>query len=151
MYVENSSTIRQERRPSFRKFRHRVQFQVNDYVIFQLGRNNNICNNTCLLCSCIFDNLQIYNGSETLDENKIAVLCGNLTDNLPVIKSNSNSMVLKFHADDSRHSAGFSLKVNLNETLLILETRRNRYHPSKILNIPGTIREEYQRGLRGQY
>lgn len=113
--------------------------------------NNKFAKTLALFCSCIFDNLQIYNGSEALDENKIAVLCGNLTENLPVIKSNSNSMVLKFHTDDSRHSVGFSIKVNFTSLSSFSLHLKNRYYPKKILNIPGTIREKHQRGLRWQY
>ena len=59
----------------------------------------------------MYDNVEIYDGGSIQDENRLAMLCGNLTHHLPVFKSRNNSMVLHFHADDSRHYDGFTAKV----------------------------------------
>ncbi|XP_033347146.1 cubilin [Bombus vosnesenskii] len=61
--------------------------------------------------SCLYDVVTIYEGLEENDQNRLAKLCGDLSEHLPVIKSNSSSMRVLFHADYSRHYSGFTAKV----------------------------------------
>ncbi|XP_039305004.1 cubilin isoform X2 [Solenopsis invicta] len=61
--------------------------------------------------NCYFDYVAIYEGDSIDDEKRSALVCGNLTDNLPTFKSESNSMVIVFNADNSRNFEGFSAKV----------------------------------------
>ncbi|EFN66210.1 Cubilin [Camponotus floridanus] len=61
--------------------------------------------------SCYFDNVAIYEGALVKSDKRIALVCGNLTEHLPIFKSESNSMVVNFNADSSRHFAGFTAKV----------------------------------------
>lgn len=63
------------------------------------------------LCSCYFDNIAVYEGEFVKQDKRIALVCGNLTDNLPTIKSESNSMVVNFNSDSSRNFEGFTAKV----------------------------------------
>ncbi|XP_050461753.1 cubilin-like [Cataglyphis hispanica] len=61
--------------------------------------------------SCYYDNVAIYEGALVKSDKRIALICGNLTEHLPTFKSESNSMVVNFNADSTRHFAGFSAKV----------------------------------------
>ncbi|EFN89302.1 Cubilin, partial [Harpegnathos saltator] len=60
---------------------------------------------------CYFDNVAIYEGDLVEKDRRIALICGNLTENLPTFKSEFNSMVVNFNADSSRHFEGFTAKV----------------------------------------
>jgi len=62
-------------------------------------------------CSCYFDNVAVFEGDFVNPDKRIALVCGNLTGNLPTFKSESNSMVVNFNADSSRHFEGFTAKV----------------------------------------
>ncbi|XP_029168402.1 cubilin-like [Nylanderia fulva] len=61
--------------------------------------------------SCYFDNVAVYEGALIKADKRLALVCGNLTEHLPTFKSESNSMVVNFNADSSRHFAGFTAKV----------------------------------------
>ncbi|XP_078037937.1 cubilin [Augochlora pura] len=61
--------------------------------------------------SCFYDNLDIYDGTVEDEEKKLARLCGNLTDNLPIIGAANNTMYLRFHADSNREYEGFMAEV----------------------------------------
>lgn len=61
---------------------------------------------------CMYDNIQVYDSATADSEKRLAMLCGNLTQHLPVLRSASNSMLVEFHADESRHYKGFSAKVH---------------------------------------
>lgn len=63
------------------------------------------------ICSCYFDNVAVYEGDFVNPYKRTALVCGNLTGNLPTFKSESNSMVVNFNADSSRHFGGFTAKV----------------------------------------
>ncbi|XP_014475365.1 PREDICTED: cubilin [Dinoponera quadriceps] len=60
---------------------------------------------------CYFDNVAVYEGDLVKKNKRIALICGNLTANLPTFKSQSNFMVINFNADSSRHFEGFTAKV----------------------------------------
>ena len=62
----------------------------------------------------MFDSVKIYEGLDTVETNRLAVLCGNLTEHLPIFKSNSSSMLVTFVTDDNRHYPGFSANVNVH-------------------------------------
>ncbi|XP_076628821.1 cubilin [Colletes latitarsis] len=64
-----------------------------------------------LVHSCVFDNVEIYDGEEINEDKRLGKLCGNLTENLPVFKSTNNTMVVQFYADRSRHYGGFTAEV----------------------------------------
>lgn len=64
-----------------------------------------------IFCSCYYDNVAVYEGALVKSDKRIALICGNLTEHLPTFKSESNSMVVNFNADSSRHFAGFTAKV----------------------------------------
>ncbi|XP_012062648.1 PREDICTED: cubilin [Atta cephalotes] len=61
--------------------------------------------------NCYFDNVAVYEGDFINPNKRTALVCGNLTGNLPTFKSESNSMVVNFNADSSRHFEGFTAKV----------------------------------------
>ncbi|XP_071569184.1 cubilin isoform X2 [Temnothorax nylanderi] len=61
--------------------------------------------------NCYFDNVAVYEGEFVQEDKRHALFCGNLTGNLPTFKSESNSMVVNFNADSSRHYEGFTAKV----------------------------------------
>ncbi|RLU24405.1 hypothetical protein DMN91_002494 [Ooceraea biroi] len=61
--------------------------------------------------SCYFDNVAVYEGDFVNPDKRLGLVCGNLTRNLPLFKSDSNSMVVNFNADSSRHFEGFTAKV----------------------------------------
>ncbi|KAK5640278.1 hypothetical protein RI129_011089 [Pyrocoelia pectoralis] len=63
---------------------------------------------------CAFDNVEIFEGITTNISSRLAVLCGNLTGDLPVIKSTTNKMVVHFVSDSSNHFGGFSAVVYFN-------------------------------------
>ncbi|KAL0113327.1 hypothetical protein PUN28_012468 [Cardiocondyla obscurior] len=61
---------------------------------------------------CYFDNIAVYEGEFIISDKRLALYCGNLTDDkLPSLKSESNFMVVNFNADNSRHYDGFTAKV----------------------------------------
>ncbi|XP_011637168.1 cubilin-like [Pogonomyrmex barbatus] len=61
--------------------------------------------------NCYFDNVAVFEGDLVNQSKRIALVCGNLTNNLPTFKSDSNSMVVNFNADSSRQFEGFTAKV----------------------------------------
>ncbi|CAK9795155.1 Cubn [Anthophora quadrimaculata] len=61
--------------------------------------------------SCIYDYVNIYEGPEADNGHKLATLCGNLTQSLPIMKSVSNSLQVEFFTDGSRHYGGFLAKI----------------------------------------
>jgi len=63
------------------------------------------------ICSCYFDNVGIYEGDLIVPDKRLGLICGNLTMHLPIFRSESNSMVVNFNADSSRHFEGFTAKV----------------------------------------
>lgn len=84
------------------------------------------------ICSCYFDYVAIYEGDSVKHDKRIALVCGNLTANLPTFKSESNSMVVNFNADSTRHFEGFTAKVRfttLCKDLLIIESDQFRHLP----------------------
>ncbi|XP_054002675.1 cubilin [Hylaeus anthracinus] len=60
---------------------------------------------------CSYDSVEIFYGLEITDETKMAMLCGNLTEQMPVFQSRNNTMLVRFTSDRSRHFGGFSAKV----------------------------------------
>ncbi|XP_017881696.1 cubilin [Ceratina calcarata] len=60
---------------------------------------------------CYFDKVLVYEGLVAEDSKKLATLCGNLTRNLPIIKSRSNSMLVRFEADEYGEYRGIAAKV----------------------------------------
>lgn len=62
-------------------------------------------------CSCYYDDVAVYEGDLVKFDKRIALICGNLTEHLPTFKSESNSMVVNFNSDNTRHFAGFTAKV----------------------------------------
>ncbi|KAH0948163.1 hypothetical protein HN011_006977 [Eciton burchellii] len=60
---------------------------------------------------CYFDNVGIYEGDLIVPDKRLGLICGNLTMHLPIFRSESNSMVVNFNADSSRHFEGFTAKV----------------------------------------
>jgi len=63
------------------------------------------------ICSCYFDNVGVYEGDLIVPDKRLGLICGNLTMHLPIFRSESNSMVVNFNADSSRHFEGFTAKV----------------------------------------
>lgn len=61
--------------------------------------------------------MAVYDGEFVKQDKRLAFICGNLTDDLPTFKSESNSMVVNFNSDSSRHYEGFTAKV---QSLLFL-------------------------------
>ena len=61
--------------------------------------------------NCYFDNVEIYEGFTTLRSKRIANLCGNLNKNLPVIKSENNTVLIVLITDRTGNHAGFKAEV----------------------------------------
>ncbi|XP_076655704.1 cubilin [Halictus rubicundus] len=61
--------------------------------------------------SCMYDWVDIYDSLVMDSEKKLSRLCGNLTTNLPTIRSTSSFMVVDFNADSNREYDGFKAKV----------------------------------------
>lgn len=121
LLVGNSGTPRQERRSAFRDFRTRGQLQVS-CTTFQL--DDGYFATIRVSYRCMYDKVTVYDGAPVLEENKLATLCGNLTGNMPIFKSNSSSMVVEFMADESFSFKGFSAKVNLSCPQIYHSNRR---------------------------
>ncbi|XP_012136673.2 cubilin [Megachile rotundata] len=60
---------------------------------------------------CMLNNVRVYNGNSTDSENKLVTLCGDLSDNLPVIKSTTNAMAVECTTSKYDQNYGFSAKV----------------------------------------
>ncbi|XP_029048305.2 cubilin isoform X2 [Osmia bicornis bicornis] len=60
---------------------------------------------------CIMDNVKVYDGSEPENSDRLAVLCGNMTEHLPVIKSTSNNMTVMYSLNTPIDNGGFVAKV----------------------------------------
>ncbi|KAF5282685.1 hypothetical protein FQA39_LY17492 [Lamprigera yunnana] len=63
---------------------------------------------------CYYDYVEIFNGLNTNDSSKLATLCGILTRDEPIIRSESNSMTVHFKTDTSNHLSGFKALVYFN-------------------------------------
>ncbi|KAK2582770.1 hypothetical protein KPH14_005035 [Odynerus spinipes] len=61
--------------------------------------------------SCIFDYVSVFEGEYLDDDKMLGKICGNLTEHLPVFKSDSNLMAINFISDYSRHEGGFVGKI----------------------------------------
>lgn len=61
--------------------------------------------------NCVFDNVAIYNDFTLKASSRLALLCGNLTDNLPTIQSRGNQMLMKMTTDFTNHFKGFEAYV----------------------------------------
>ncbi|XP_077301904.1 cubilin-like [Arctopsyche grandis] len=57
--------------------------------------------------NCDYDYVAAYEGKEISEDSKLARLCGNLTESLPVIKSKTNNMVLHLETDTIIQYSGF--------------------------------------------
>ncbi|XP_037932826.1 cubilin homolog [Teleopsis dalmanni] len=73
--------------------------------------------------SCSFDYIALYSGTNLNDEKRVARLCGNMTDNSPVIMLDSNTGVINAVSDVSVGSKGFSANIifmpNCNERITL--------------------------------
>ncbi|KAG7199007.1 hypothetical protein KM043_013159 [Ampulex compressa] len=63
---------------------------------------------------CYYDYVTAYDGDSMETGRLMGEFCGNLTDHLPTLKSESNVMVVNFKTDDSQHYEGFEAKVLFN-------------------------------------
>lgn len=61
--------------------------------------------------NCYFDFLEIYNDFSMNKSSRLAKLCGNLNENLPVIQSKGNQMLIKIKTDFSKQFSGFDAVV----------------------------------------
>ncbi|XP_028157640.1 cubilin homolog [Ostrinia furnacalis] len=77
---------------------------VLDFKMFDLETNE----------ECYNDYVAVYNGLETDDSKRLALLCGHLTsnDSSLVIKSSNNTMLLEFITDSSVTGKGFKADVS---------------------------------------
>lgn len=57
--------------------------------------------------NCEFDFVAAYEGNKISDDSKLARLCGNHTESLPVIKSKTNNMLLQLVTDAVVQYGGF--------------------------------------------
>lgn len=62
---------------------------------------------------CYMDSVEVFEGMETIEANRKAKLCGNLTLHSPVINIQSNKALVKFHSDTTNGKHGFSALVLL--------------------------------------
>uniref|UniRef100_A0A1Y1LNZ2 Cubilin n=1 Tax=Photinus pyralis TaxID=7054 RepID=A0A1Y1LNZ2_PHOPY len=63
---------------------------------------------------CSFDFLEVFDGSAANESSRLALLCGNLTAQLPVIKSVGSKVVVHFKTDFSNNYGGFKAVVYFN-------------------------------------
>lgn len=76
---------------------------VLDFMIFDLESNS----------ECYTDYVAIYNGLESTDDKRLALLCGHYENNSSlVIKSTNNTMLLQFITDSSVGGKGFKVAVS---------------------------------------
>lgn len=60
---------------------------------------------------CQYDNVALYDGSTIQIKQRLALLCGNITNHLPVIKSSNNNMIVVMKTDASSHFKGFKANI----------------------------------------
>lgn len=61
--------------------------------------------------SCRYDFVSVYDGITFNKTTRLASLCGNLDQNLPVIVSKSNSMIIYMETDSTNQLGGFKAAV----------------------------------------
>ncbi|KAF5295928.1 hypothetical protein FQR65_LT10359 [Abscondita terminalis] len=74
------------------------------FIEFEL-EHNDMCN---------FDFVEAFDGLNMNETSRLATLCGNLSSNLPLIKSTTNSMTVNFKSDGSNNFRGFKAVVYFN-------------------------------------
>lgn len=72
------------------------------------------------MMGCYLDYVEVYEGHRTVENNRKARLCGNLTEHQPVISIESNKAIVKFASDATINQKGF--------TALILFTKNYNQH-----------------------
>ncbi|KAK4871991.1 hypothetical protein RN001_016115 [Aquatica leii] len=63
---------------------------------------------------CFYDYVELFDGITTNETSRLALLCGNLTNHLPLIKSTNNLMTVHFATDYTNHYSGFKAIVYFN-------------------------------------
>lgn len=61
--------------------------------------------------NCFFDNVDFYDGLDIKMDKRLANLCGNLQQNLPIVKSISNQMTVRLRSDRTVNAEGFTAAV----------------------------------------
>lgn len=61
--------------------------------------------------SCYFDNVEIFEGLQITRSKRIANLCGDLSKNLPVIKTESNSAIMSLKTDRTQNHGGLKAEI----------------------------------------
>lgn len=99
------------------------------------------------MTGCYLDYVEVFEGHRTVENNRKARLCGNLTEHTPVVSVDSNKAIVKFATDATVNEKGF--------TALILFTKNCNQHINLTANQPkytlNKLTDQYEAGLNCEY